>query len=130
MEHLPVSPPYRRKITWRFRLVSVGIVGLIALREHLRDVLHLPFSPMPFEVLWSPPPRHESTDLTAVVELLNYAYVFLSALWIRDGCVLSLDLVGLRLKESRRQAERERKAVDALRETSPRVRSPAAFAWR
>ena len=97
MESIPVSLPYRRKLTWRFRLAIPLLVIFVAVRVYLRTSLQLNLGWMPFESIWNPPPRDGRRDLVALVEFLNYFYVFAFALWIRDGFVLSVDFLGLRI---------------------------------
>jgi hypothetical protein len=113
MESIPLSIGYRRQLTWRFRLVFLSLVLLAAVREYLRARLQLEFVRMPLEAFWNPPPRYESQDAVALVEFLNYSYVFLFVLWIRDGVVLSLDFVGLRIQEALRRMRTRRQAFSS-----------------
>jgi hypothetical protein len=110
MERIPVSIGYRRELTWRFRLGFALLVLLAAAREYLRGRLDLPFVIMPIEAIWNPPPRDQSPDVVALVESLNYAYVFLFVLWIRDGAILSLDFVGLKIQDALRRIWPRRQA--------------------
>jgi hypothetical protein len=100
MERIPVSAGYRKELTWRFRFNSLLIIIMIVTREYLRARLQLEFCKLPFEAIWNPPPRDGSPDAVALVEFLNYCYMFLFVLWIRDGLILSLDFVGLRIRET------------------------------
>ena len=103
MERIPVSIGYRRELTWRFRLGIVSIILFFAAREYLRVRLGLDLARMPFETIWNPPARSGSQETVVLVEFLNYAYVFLFVLWIRDGLVLSLDFIGLRIQDAARK---------------------------
>ena len=100
MERIPVSPGYRRELTWRFRFNFLLVILMIVAREYLRARLQLQFCQLPFEAIWNPPPRDGSPDAVALVEFLNYCYMFLFVLWIRDGIILSLDFIGLRIREA------------------------------
>jgi hypothetical protein len=111
VERIPLSIGYRRDLTWRFRLGLLALFLFFAAREYLRRHLQLDLSRMPLEAIWNPPHRNQSQDMVALVEFLNYCYVFMFVLWIRDGVVLSLDFIGLRIR-------------DALRKLRPR---PQAF---
>ena len=110
MERIPVSVGYRRELTWRFRLGFMLLLLLVVAREFLRGRLQLELGRMPLEAIWNPPRREASLDSVALVESLNYCYVFLFVLWIRDGVVLSLDFIGLRIRDGLRRLRPRRQA--------------------
>ena len=103
MERIPVSIGYRRELTWRFRSGFLMLLLLVTARELLRGHLQLDLGRMPLEAIWNPPRREGSQEAVALVELLNYCYAFLFLLWIRDGVVLSLDFIGVRIREGLRR---------------------------
>jgi hypothetical protein len=113
MESIPLSIGYRWKLTWRFRICFLLLVLLAVAREYLHVRLGLEFNRMPLEAIWNPPPRDQSPDAVALVEALNYSYVFLFLLWIRDGVVLSLDFIGLRIQEALRRIRPRRQAFSS-----------------
>jgi hypothetical protein len=108
MEKILLSIGYRTELTWRFRLGFLLLVLFAVSREYLRGRLQLPFVRMPLEAIWNPPPRDQSPDTVALMELLNYSYAFLFLLWIRDGVVLSLDFIDLRIREALRRVRPRR----------------------
>jgi hypothetical protein len=105
-----VSVGYRRELTWRFRLVFVSLVLLAIAREYLRARFQLEFARLPLEAIWNPPSRDQSQDTVALVEFLNYSYAFLFVLWMRDGLILSLDLIGLKIQDGLRRLRPRRQA--------------------
>ena len=113
MERIPVSIGYRRELTWRFRLGFVSILLFFAAREYLRTRVGLDLARMPLEAIWNPPSRNESHDVVALVEFLNYCYVFLFVLWVRDGLVLSFDFVGLKIQDALRKVRPRRQAFSS-----------------
>ena len=119
MEKILLSIGYRRELTWRFRLGFLSLVLLAVAREYLRGRLQIPFVRMPLEAIWNPPPRDQSPDAIALIELLNYSYVFLFLLWIRDGVILSLDFIDLRIRDALRRA-RPRRAFAGDPRLTPR----------
>jgi hypothetical protein len=113
VERIPVSVGYRRELTFRFRLGIVSIILFFVAREYLRVRLGLDLCRLPFEAFWNPPARNGSQEAVALVEFLNYAYVFLFVMWIRDGLVLSFDFVGLKIQDAWRKVRPGRQAFSS-----------------
>ena len=118
MERIPVSPGYRRELTWRFRVGVVLLVGFLAARLYLRDLLGIDLDWIPFAAIFVPSSRGGPADAVALIESYNYAYAFVFILWLRYGFVLSVDYVWLRFREGRRRRSR-----GSLR--SPRAKTTA-----